>query len=465
LPGELTKIRRKNRGRFQIVGIGDHAKTRVIAGFQSSEVKNGRTNVGSTIKNSEHLLKEARRDFPEVDDFCDPVLLETDAGNQVREWQALQEECDRENAEVLAEENKRRFEEKQRLEANRKAVEIASAVAKWRKAVETVNLEAERLEAARISSLKAEQRLAKIAREAKRKAFEMQKAFEMTRPKAKRQAREIAIAARRRAAGNLGLESEKKGGLDAEHEVALEALRQAVEVARLEVAGNAAEIARQKVAWTAAREVERNAAEMARLALDGNAAAIPELEAASKAAEVIRPEAKHNAAGIARLEAERKAAEMARQGAETARQQRAWKPAEIARLQEAFKAAEIARSEATRKSSEMAKLQEELKSAEIAELQAAWKSAYIAKLQDDRKKIVEIARPEAARKTAEIESAAFSFRMKALYRISANDKCSVNSCGKPAELRFDGWPYCIGHYWDMKAAADRGNTEEGRCAD
>lgn len=45
LPEELAKIRRKNRARLQIVGIGDHAKTRVIAGFQSSEVRNGRTNV------------------------------------------------------------------------------------------------------------------------------------------------------------------------------------------------------------------------------------------------------------------------------------------------------------------------------------------------------------------------------------------------------------------------------------
>ncbi|MEI8022383.1 MAG: hypothetical protein WCH39_29505, partial [Schlesneria sp.] len=56
LPGELTKIRRKNRGRFQIVGIGDHAKTRVIAGFQSSEVKNGRTNVTGCIKAAYALL-------------------------------------------------------------------------------------------------------------------------------------------------------------------------------------------------------------------------------------------------------------------------------------------------------------------------------------------------------------------------------------------------------------------------
>ena len=418
---------------------------------------------GSVIKNSEQLLKAARVDFPEVDDFCTPVLLETDAGKQVRERQALQEECDRENAEALAEENRRRLEEKQKLEANRKAVEIAKAVAEWRRAVETVGLEAERLEAARISTLKAEQKLAKIERlESK------QKLFEMTRPEAKRQALQMAIAARRRATGNLGPEFEQKGDLDAEREVALEALRQAVEVARLVVAQNAAEMARQKVAWTAAQEVERSAAEIARLALDGNAAAIPELEVASKAAEVIGREAQHNSAGIAKL----RAAEISGQKAEAAQQQHAWQPAEIARLQEAWKAAEIARPDAARKASEMAKLRKERRSAAIAELQdaweaareAPWKSAYIANLQDDQNMIVEMIMPEADRKTVEIESAAFASRMKALHGISAKDKCSVNSCGKPAELRFDGRPYCLGHFLDAKAAAETGNTEEGRCS-
>jgi hypothetical protein len=46
LPGKLAKIGRKNSSRFQIVGIQDHTKTRFIAGFQSSEIKNGRTDVG-----------------------------------------------------------------------------------------------------------------------------------------------------------------------------------------------------------------------------------------------------------------------------------------------------------------------------------------------------------------------------------------------------------------------------------
>ncbi|MBP9229558.1 MAG: hypothetical protein KBF41_15935, partial [Azonexus sp.] len=45
----LAKIGRKNSSRFQIVGIQDHAKTRFIAGFQSSEIKNGRTDVTAAI--------------------------------------------------------------------------------------------------------------------------------------------------------------------------------------------------------------------------------------------------------------------------------------------------------------------------------------------------------------------------------------------------------------------------------
>jgi hypothetical protein len=49
LPGKLAKIGRKNSSRFQIVGIQDHAKTRFIAGFQSSEIKNGRTDVSTNI--------------------------------------------------------------------------------------------------------------------------------------------------------------------------------------------------------------------------------------------------------------------------------------------------------------------------------------------------------------------------------------------------------------------------------
>jgi hypothetical protein len=49
LPGKLAKIGRKNSSRFQIVGIQDHAKTRFIAGFQSSEIKNGRTDVMISI--------------------------------------------------------------------------------------------------------------------------------------------------------------------------------------------------------------------------------------------------------------------------------------------------------------------------------------------------------------------------------------------------------------------------------
>ena len=52
LPGKLAKIGRKNSSRFQIVGIQDHAKTRFIAGFQSSEIKNGRTDVVENMKNS-----------------------------------------------------------------------------------------------------------------------------------------------------------------------------------------------------------------------------------------------------------------------------------------------------------------------------------------------------------------------------------------------------------------------------
>jgi len=56
---------------------------------------------GSSISNTEKLIKEATKDFPEVSDFCDAVLLETPAGQRVRDRQLIQAECDRENAAIL----------------------------------------------------------------------------------------------------------------------------------------------------------------------------------------------------------------------------------------------------------------------------------------------------------------------------------------------------------------------------
>jgi len=60
LPEKLAKIRRKNRSRFQIVGIKRHVKTPVIAGFPSSEFKNYRTDV---ISNSEKSKRVSERSF------------------------------------------------------------------------------------------------------------------------------------------------------------------------------------------------------------------------------------------------------------------------------------------------------------------------------------------------------------------------------------------------------------------
>jgi hypothetical protein len=45
LPRELATIRGKNRLRFQIVGIRNHAKTRVTIGLQPSDMKIYRTDV------------------------------------------------------------------------------------------------------------------------------------------------------------------------------------------------------------------------------------------------------------------------------------------------------------------------------------------------------------------------------------------------------------------------------------
>ena len=50
LPGKLARIRGKNHLRFQIVGIGNHAKTRVIVGLQSSDIKIYRTDVVINMK-------------------------------------------------------------------------------------------------------------------------------------------------------------------------------------------------------------------------------------------------------------------------------------------------------------------------------------------------------------------------------------------------------------------------------
>ena len=46
LPKKPATIRGKNRLRFQIVGITNHAKTRVIVGLQPSDIKIYRTDVG-----------------------------------------------------------------------------------------------------------------------------------------------------------------------------------------------------------------------------------------------------------------------------------------------------------------------------------------------------------------------------------------------------------------------------------
>ena len=45
LPRKLATIRRKNCLRFQIVGIANHAKTRVIARLQASDIRIYRTDV------------------------------------------------------------------------------------------------------------------------------------------------------------------------------------------------------------------------------------------------------------------------------------------------------------------------------------------------------------------------------------------------------------------------------------
>jgi hypothetical protein len=300
---------------------------------------------GSAIKSSEQLLKEARRDFPEVDDFCAPVLLETDEGNRVREWQALQEECDRENAEFFLEENKRRI---------------------------------------KISELVSQ--------------FKAQHGISATDKCSSRNCGKPAVW---RFEGQLYCLGHTRSTLKAK----------CIDP----------QVARQETKETRTAEV--------------------------KAAEIVRPK-------------------------------REWTDAELETLQGAWKSAEIARPEAVRRASEVAKVLEESQAPEIAELQAAWdvarraphKAAQIARLRIERENhAAELARfhagSQSAHKDAEIESAAFSSRMKSLHGISANDKCSVNSCGIPAELRFDGRPYCLGHFWDTKAAAEMDNSEEGRCSD
>jgi hypothetical protein len=45
MPRKPATIRGENRLRFQIVGIGDHVKTRVIIGLQPSDIKIYRTDV------------------------------------------------------------------------------------------------------------------------------------------------------------------------------------------------------------------------------------------------------------------------------------------------------------------------------------------------------------------------------------------------------------------------------------
>jgi hypothetical protein len=300
---------------------------------------------GSAIRNSEQLLKVAKGDFPEVDDFCAPDLLVTDAGKQVRERQALQEECDRENAEFFSEENKRRIEISERL-----------------------------------SQFKAQQGISATD---------------------KCSSRNCGKPALWRFEGQLYCLGHTQSILKAK--------------------SIDPEVERQEAKETRTAEV--------------------------KATEIVRPK-------------------------------REWTDAQIETLQGAWKSAEIARPEAVRNASEVARVREESRAPEVAELQAAWdvarkaphKAAQIARLRIERENhAAELARfhagSQSAHKDAEIESAAFSSRMKALHGISANDKCSVDRCGKPAELRFYGRPYCRGHYWDTKAAADRGNTEKGRCTD
>jgi hypothetical protein len=49
LPRELATIRGKNRLRLQIVGIRNHAQTRVIVGLQPSDFKIYRTDVISPL--------------------------------------------------------------------------------------------------------------------------------------------------------------------------------------------------------------------------------------------------------------------------------------------------------------------------------------------------------------------------------------------------------------------------------
>jgi hypothetical protein len=51
-------------------------------------------------------------------------------------------------------------------------------------------------------------------------------------------------------------------------------------------------------------------------------------------------------------------------------------------------------------------------------------------------------------------STGFSDRMKSLHKITSTDKCDWPTCGKSAEVRHDGAPYCLGHYYEHKANAE-----------
>jgi len=58
LPRKPATIRGKNRLRFQIVGISNHAKTRVIIGLQPSDIKIYRTDVTSGDNGAASIAKQ-----------------------------------------------------------------------------------------------------------------------------------------------------------------------------------------------------------------------------------------------------------------------------------------------------------------------------------------------------------------------------------------------------------------------
>ena len=107
---------------------------------------------GTNISNAKKLLSEARSTFREVNDFCNPRLLETDAANRVRARQAIQEECDRENNQIKIEQIRHSLEEKERKakEAERREAERREAERReTERKAQAAQQEATRREAAR----------------------------------------------------------------------------------------------------------------------------------------------------------------------------------------------------------------------------------------------------------------------------------------------------------------------------